>query len=91
MKGGASLSSGQGDSTPTRGRRLRSQRSVEPVAFGVGSAAGLVSLREIKQTAEEFGPTHPLRIILLGEPDELPRQEYLAKLPGWFRLLRARS
>jgi hypothetical protein len=38
--------------------------------------------------AEKLPLAHPLRILLAGEPDELPREEYFAKLPGWFRLLR---
>ena len=51
----------------------------------------VVDLRPLKQTAEEFGPSHPLRILLAGEPDEILRDEYYSKLPGWFRLLRAKA
>lgn len=49
----------------------------------------MVSLRLIKAAAETFGPSHPLRILLMGEPDEVPAAEYALKLPGWFRLMRA--
>lgn len=63
-------------------RRIRSERTAQPII------PDLVSLRELKQAAEEFGPRHPLRILLLGEPDQIPREEYYAKLPGWFRLLK---
>jgi len=47
----------------------------------------MVSLREMKEMAQGLGPSHPLRILLLGEPDEIPRQEYANKVVGWFRLI----
>ena len=46
-----------------------------------------VGLRPLKDLAETLPVAHPLRILLAGEPDELPRQEYATKAPGWFRLL----
>ena len=47
----------------------------------------MVSLREMKEMVQGLGPSHPLRILLLGEPDEIPRQEYANKVVGWFRLI----
>ncbi|MGD0588576.1 MAG: hypothetical protein ABSA63_07290 [Thermoplasmata archaeon] len=47
----------------------------------------MVSLREIKAMAENLGPSHPLRILVLGEPDDIPRHEYANKVVGWFRLI----
>ena len=46
-----------------------------------------VSLREMKAMAQGLDPAHPFRILLLGEPDEIPRQEYASKVVGWFRLI----
>ena len=72
-------------------RRIRSTRSAEPVPFtappGVRwEAPDLVSLRPFKAAAERLKPDHPLRILLAGEPDEIPRTEYAAKALGWYRL-----
>lgn len=47
----------------------------------------MVSLREMKGMAQSLSPSHPLRILILGEPDEIPRQEYANKVVGWFRLI----
>ncbi len=47
----------------------------------------MVSLREMKAMAQGLEPSHPLRVLILGEPDEIPRQEYAAKVVGWFRLI----
>ncbi|MDA4131737.1 MAG: hypothetical protein OK454_01240, partial [Thaumarchaeota archaeon] len=47
----------------------------------------IISLRPVKEVVRSLTPDHPLRIVLLGEPDEMPRAEYGAKLMGWFRLL----
>jgi len=47
----------------------------------------MVSLREMKAMAHALDASHPLRILLLGEPDEMPQHEYAAKVVGWFRLI----
>jgi hypothetical protein len=47
----------------------------------------LVSLRDMKAMAQGLNPSHPFRILLLGEPDEIPRHEYATKVVGWFRLI----
>lgn len=60
-----------------------------PSLPGVGES--LVSLREVKALAESLSPSHPFRIIVLGEPDEMPRTEYAAKVVGWFRLIAGRA
>lgn len=46
-----------------------------------------VSLREMKALAQSLDPSHPLRILVLGEPDEISRHEYASKVVGWFRLI----
>ena len=47
----------------------------------------MVSLRQMKTMAQGLDPSHPLRILVLGEPDEIPRHEYANKVVGWFRLI----
>jgi hypothetical protein len=47
----------------------------------------MVSLRQMKAMAQALEPSHPLRILVLGEPDEIPRHEYANKVVGWFRLI----
>jgi len=37
--------------------------------------------------AEGLEPTHPFRILLLGEPDQISREEYATKVVGWYRLI----
>ena len=51
----------------------------------------MVSLREMKAMAQSLEPSHPFRILLLGEPDEMPRDEYSSKVVGWFRLIVTRA
>jgi hypothetical protein len=47
----------------------------------------MVSLREMKAMAQSLDPSHPLRILVLGEPDEMPRDEYAIKIVSWYRLI----
>jgi len=47
----------------------------------------MVSLRELKAMAQGLDPSHPFRILILGEPDEILRGEYASKVVGWFRLI----
>jgi hypothetical protein len=47
----------------------------------------MVSLREMKAMAQNLEASHPLRILILGEPDEIPHREYANKVVGWFRLI----
>lgn len=62
------------------------------VAEGAGPATRrgdtMVDLRSLKQAAEALGPAHPLRVLVSGEPDEIPREEYVSKILGWYRLAR---
>jgi len=51
----------------------------------------MVSLREMKAMAQSLEPSHPFRILILGEPDEMPRDEYSSKVVGWFRLIVTRA
>jgi hypothetical protein len=55
------------------------------------SADLMVSLRQMKAMVESLDPSHPLRILVLGEPDEIPRQEYATKILGWYRLIVTRA
>ncbi len=47
----------------------------------------LVSLRPLKELVRKLSPSHPLRILLLGEPDAMPAAEFSSKISGWLRLL----
>jgi hypothetical protein len=47
-----------------------------------------VSLRAMKDLVGKLGPEHPLRILIAGEPDEMPQPEFASKVVGWYRLLR---
>jgi hypothetical protein len=51
------------------------------------SADLMVSLREMKAMVQSLDPSNPLRILVLGEADEIPRSEYATKVVGWFRLI----
>ena len=48
---------------------------------------GTISLRPMKEFVEKLSANHPLRIVLMSEPDEIGRSEYLVKLTVWLRLL----
>ncbi len=41
----------------------------------------------MKEFAQKLSANHPLRIVLMGEPDEIGRGEFLVKLTVWLRLL----
>ncbi len=47
----------------------------------------MVSLRELKAMVQGLDASNPVRILVLGEPDEIPRSEYAAKVAGWYRLI----
>lgn len=48
-------------------------------------------MREMKSLVLRLEPNDPLRILVLGEPDELSRSDYAAKVVGWFRLMAHRA
>jgi hypothetical protein len=47
----------------------------------------MVSLRQLKAMVQGLEPSNPLRVLVMGEPDEMPRAEYAAKALSWFRLI----
>lgn len=69
--------------------RLRSMGRVAPTTgrAGVTLVPEPVSLRPLKELVRKLSPSHPLRILLLGEPDSMPRAEFSSKIGGWLRLL----
>ncbi len=75
----------RGTSISRAGAPTTSSRSPSLARFA--GADLMVSLREMKAMAQGLEPSHPLRILVLGEPDEIPREEYAAKVVGWFRLI----
>ena len=46
----------------------------------------VIDLRACKAAAMRLAPSHPVRLGLLQEPDEVPRKEGLAKLETYIRL-----
>jgi hypothetical protein len=50
-----------------------------------------VNLTRLKSLASKMGSRHPLRILLLAEPDEIPWEEYATKSAMWFRLLKLKE
>ena len=46
-----------------------------------------VSLRSLKRLANKLAPAHPLRALLLNEPDDLPWDEYVTKASVWAQLM----
>ena len=46
-----------------------------------------MSLRPLKEFVQRLSPDHPLRVVLMDEPDEIDRAEYCVKLTVWLRLL----
>lgn len=64
-----------------------------PVSLGPESAIDLptemkmVSIKHLKGFASKLGPQHPLRLIMLTEPDEITWDEYTMKAEIWWRLL----
>ena len=69
----------------------RTTASPSPSLPRFESADLMVSLRQMKAMVESLDLSHPLRILVLGEPDELPREEYASKILGWYRLIVTRA
>ncbi len=71
------------------GRRIRSTRSAEPIPLSsplAPAGPGLVSIRGFKQSIDHLPATHPLKVLMAGEPDEMTAAEFMAKAVGWWRL-----
>ena len=75
----------RGTSISGAGAPTSSSRPPSPPRFA--GADLMVSLREMKAMVQSLDPSSPLRILVLGEPDEIPRQEYASKVVGWYRLI----
>jgi hypothetical protein len=45
-----------------------------------------VSIRGFKQSIDHLPATHPLKVLMAGEPDEMTAAEFMAKAVGWWRL-----
>jgi hypothetical protein len=78
-----------------RGARSSEARAVDqplpaPSPNGSGVVNGLVSLRRLKALVQALEPSNPVRIMVMGEPDEVPRVEYAAKVLCWYRLILSR-
>jgi hypothetical protein len=75
----------RGTTVTRAGAHTIASRPPTPVQSSESDQA--VSLRPIKEFVRNLRPDHPLRMVLVGEPDELDRREYYVKLTIWLRLL----
>ena len=70
---------------------MRASRTRKKQATGSGAsgpeAERTVDMRPVKAAVELLPAGHPLRFVILGEPDSLSRWEYATKVQVWFRLL----
>ena len=48
---------------------------------------GKIATRPLKEIVRKLPPDHPLRVVVLGEPDEIDGDECFVKLTVWLRLL----
>lgn len=53
--------------------------------------SGWVDIRKLKDAARELNSADPLRILILSEPDDMTREQYVAKIVAWFRLTLRRN
>lgn len=49
---------------------------------------GMVDLTPLKAVVRRLPSRHPLRLVVLAEPDWISRRDYVAKAEVWCRLLR---
>ena len=47
-----------------------------------------MNIRGFKDSIAHLPPSHPLKVLIAGEPDELSPTEFAAKAVGWWRLLK---
>ncbi len=74
--------------TSARARSLAASEVSLPAAPPPAAVHARVSLRSLKDLVGRLAPDHPLRILIAGEPDEMPQPEFASKVVGWYRLLR---
>ena len=82
---------GMARGTSVTGAEPLTSSSRPPSLPRMGGADVLVSLRQLKAMVQGLEPSNPLRIMVLGEPDEVPRLEYAAKVLSWYRLILSRE
>jgi hypothetical protein len=84
---GRVVASGMARGTSISGAGAPTTSSRAPSLPSATTAKGTVSLRPLKEFVRNLRPEHPLRLVLVGEPDEMDRGEYYVKLTIWLRLL----
>jgi hypothetical protein len=65
----------------------RTESSRSPSLPTIVAQERKVSIRPLKEFAEQLSPDHPLRVVLLSEPDTINAGDYCVKLEVWLRLL----
>ena len=48
---------------------------------------GKIATRPLKEIVRKLPPDHPLRVVVLSEPEEIDGDECFVKLTVWLRLL----
>lgn len=61
-----------------------------PSATDLGSdpPVEMLSLRRLKALVRRLPRDEPVRDLIEGEPDEIPREEYAIKMSIWWKLLK---
>ena len=77
----------RGSTTVARAGAHTLTASPSPSPVGAPLANGKVAIRPVKDVVRRLPPSHPLRVVVLSEPDELDGNEYFVKLSVWLRLL----
>jgi len=47
-----------------------------------------VDIRSVKKQARNLPKRHPARILILAQPDKMPKNEYIHMMVDWFLLLK---
>lgn len=58
-----------------------------PPLLDVGRSDGKIETRPLKEIVRKLPRDHPLRVVILSEPDDMDLNEYFVKLTVWLRLL----
>ena len=73
------------DGAPKASALLASSRP--PSLPDTSRSSGKVETRPLKEIVRKLPPDHPLRVVVLSEPDEIDGNECFVKLTVWLRLL----
>ena len=75
----------RGTSSSEPGGSPSSSRPSSPP--GAPKLRGKIETRPLKDLVRKLPPDHPLRVVILSEPDEIDGEECFVKMTVWLRLL----